>query len=317
VSDGSGPHPWDVTPFVELTDVELSAICSRHGLPPATGRLPSTGVIHTIYVLGNQYVLRVPKPIDEGLSDLRTEVVAAPVAREAGVRTPALLVFDESLDIIDVPFTVFELVDGVPLGSHPFDADVYRDLGRQLATLHGGVTSVDDPRGWLDDDERAEDVDELVGCLLAAGRLATDTAAWSLDVFARLRPAVEAARRLRRFVHNDVQPNNVMATGDRHAVLIDWGDAAWSDPARDLNDLPARAVPHVLAGYREVMPMDDDGTVGARALHDHLYGALWYLDRQPVQRAGEWGRATGARLVELLAEATSPRSWVRETLAQS
>jgi len=74
-------------------------------------------------------------------------------------------------------------------------------------------------------------------------------------------------------------------------------------------------VPLVLSGYREVMPMDGDETVLARVLHDHLFAALYYLDRAPLVRAGEWGRATGARLVELLAAATDPDSWVRDVLS--
>lgn len=321
VSEAEGLHPWDVEPFVELTDDELAAITTKHGLPAVTRRLPSTGVIHTIYVLGEEYVLRVPKPIDEGISDLRTEVVAAPAARAAGVRTPALVVFDESHSVIDLPFTVFELVDGEPLGAGSFDARhdaaVYRDLGHQLATLHAGVTSIDDPREWMDHDERAVDAEPLVNDLVRTGRLSPDTGRWVLDVFAQVRPAVTAAQTLRRFIHNDVQPNNVMVTPGERAVLIDWGDAAWGEPTRDLNDLVPRAVPLVLAGYREVMPMDDDDTVLARVLHDHLMGALYHLGRPPMPDRAEWGRAPGARLVELLAEATSPDSWVRDVLSRT
>jgi aminoglycoside phosphotransferase (APT) family kinase protein len=320
VSEGSGLQPWDVEPFIELDDAQLAAITSRHGLPAATRRLPSTGVIHTIYVLGEQYVLRVPKPIDEGLSDLRTEVVAAPAALAAGVRTPALVVFDESLEIIHVPFTVFELVPGEPLGARPFDperdADVYRDLGRQLARLHAGVVSLDDPRGWLDHDERPLDALRLVADLVAGSLLGVDAAGWVRSVLERLLPAAEASLAIRRFVHNDVQPNNVMITPAHEAVLIDWGDAAWSDPTRDLNDLVPRSIPLVLAGYREVAPMEDEETVEARILYDHLVAALYHLGRPPTPR-DEWGRAPGSRLVELLAEASSPSSWVRSALARS
>jgi hygromycin-B 7''-O-kinase len=320
VSDGSGLHPWDVAPFVELDDRTLASICARHDLPPATGRLASTGVIHTIYVLGDRHVLRVPKRIDEGLKDLRTEVVSAPAARAAGVRTPALIVFDESLDLVDVPYTVFELVEGEPLGARRFDPArdeaVYRDLGRQLATLHRGVESLDDPRGWLDHDDRPLDALQLVDDLVATHLLGDDTAGWVRSVLERMLPAAEASLAIRRFVHNDVQPNNVMVTPDEEAVLIDWGDAAWSDPTRDLNDLVPRSIPFVLAGYREVMPMDDEDTVGARVLYDHLVAALYHLGRPPTPRR-EWGRPPGARLVELFAEATSPSSWVRRALDQS
>jgi Ser/Thr protein kinase RdoA (MazF antagonist) len=321
VSEARDLHPWESAPFVELSDEEIRAIAARHGLPSRWRRLPSTGVIHTIYALGERCVLRVPKRIDEAMQDIRTEVVAVPAARNAGVRTPALLVGDDSLDIIDVPFTVIELVDGEPLGARPFDAiadaGVYRDLGVQLATLHARVEEVADPNGWLDHSEHATDPHALVDALVRGGRLGADSARWALGAFARLQPAVEASRSFRRFVHGDLQPNNVLVTPDAHAVLIDWGDAAWSDPARELQDLVPRAVPLVLEGYRSVMPMDGDDTAEARALFDHLFAALYYLDRPPVVRAGEWGRATGTRLVELLAETTSPSSWIGNVLSGS
>ena len=306
VSEALGPYEWETAPFVELTDAELAAITAEHGLPPVTGRLPSTGVIHTIYVLGDECVLRVPKRCDEAMKDIRTEVVAVPVARAAGVATPALLVWDDSLDIVDVPFTVIELVPGAPLGARAFDAArdeaVYRDLGRQLATLHTNVTVVEDPNGWLDDDERLDDIGAFVERLVADDRLSSFSAAWVLEVLERLWPAVDAARSIQRFIHNDVQPNNVMVTPDERAVLIDWGDAAWSDPARDLNDVLPRAVPLVLAGYREVAPMDQDDAVEARVLVDQLVSALRQI-----------GRRHGSRWIELLAA----HGWVRDVLSRT
>ena len=308
--------PWDDAPFVVLGDREIAEIVRRHDLGvDAWERLQSTGVIHTIYALGSSLVLRVPKRIDEATSDLRTEVVAAPVAAAAGVRTPALVIFDESLDIVDVPFTVFERVDGEPLGLEPFSPDAYRELGRDLARLHTGVTKCDDPNGWLDVDDRFEPRD-LLETLVASGRLDPDSAVWLRATFDSLRPAVTGAASFRRFIHNDVQPNNVLARDGTYRALIDWGDAAWGDPARELRSIPPRAVPFVLAGYREITLMDGDDEAEARVLWDQLGAAVYSLGRQPLARPGEWSRPTGARLVALLAEVSSESSWARPLLSR-
>ncbi len=76
--------------FRELTADQLEAIRQHHGLPPLpVVRLVSTGIVHTVYALGDGMVLRVPRDIPEGIADALTESVAAPVAYRGGVRTPA------------------------------------------------------------------------------------------------------------------------------------------------------------------------------------------------------------------------------------
>lgn len=96
---------WDSVPFPQLTKDQVRAILRRHALPVGirdVRPLPSTGVLNTIIAIGDKFVLRVPKNMSEGLSDTYTEAVAAPVARSVGVRTPELIAFDDSREIVDV-----------------------------------------------------------------------------------------------------------------------------------------------------------------------------------------------------------------------
>ena len=96
---------YEVMPFVTITAEQLQAIVNRHQLTldGPIEPMPSNGVVHSLWSLGHDFVLRVPKPEEMCLGDLRAEVVAIPVARAAGVRTPDLVAFDDSCDIIDVP----------------------------------------------------------------------------------------------------------------------------------------------------------------------------------------------------------------------
>lgn len=144
---------YEVMPFVTVTDEQLRAIVNRHQLTldGAIEPMPSNGVVHSLWSLGHDYVLRVPKSETMCLGDLRAEVVAIPVARAAGVRTPDLVAFDDSCDIIDVPYAIVERVYGSDLSRLAHDdarlPDLFRQLGVQLATLH--TAPVPEPHPWF------------------------------------------------------------------------------------------------------------------------------------------------------------------------
>ena len=293
---------WDGVPFPELSDDQLLAICDKHGFGHAAiDRLPSTGVINTIYTLGDDLVLRVPKP--GLLSDTYTESVAVPVAHASGVRTPALVAFDDDRDIVDVPYTVYERVHAGTLAFVDADdgdlVDVYHELGRDIARLHATVTDCPDPDGLLDDPGR-HSTPEVAYETARRGFIGAEHVRFVERVFAAVEPALVDARRFRRFVHDDLQTTNVMADLDAYAAMIDWGDAGWGDPALDLCYLPITAVPHVLAGYREVMPIDGEDTIEARVWWDHIWDTLSNLRNRPEPGSIDEFRP-GGQLFELLA----------------
>ena len=206
---GAWREPWDDAPFPALSDSELTAIVNKHDLRVALSqidRLLSTGVVHTVYAVGDMHVLRVPKPIPEAIEDTYTESVAAPVAHAAGVRTPLLHAFDDDRDIVEVPFTIFERWRGAGLtliGATASDQpELWRALGGDLATLHLNVVECRDPNGWLDDAGRDVNADELLESAVAEGAINADNAKTLAGWFNQLQPAVVDAsyRRLpRRF----------------------------------------------------------------------------------------------------------------------
>jgi aminoglycoside phosphotransferase (APT) family kinase protein len=112
---------------------------------------------------------------------------------------------------------------------------------------------------------------------------------------------VNGADQFRRFIHGDLQPANIMAARGDYTAVIDWGDAGWADPALELATLPMRAVPHALAGYREVAPLDGDDTAEARIWWDHVCAAVYNTRRRLAPDRVDWNRPPAARLVELLA----------------
>lgn len=298
-------------PYTEPTVAQVDKICTKHRLGrPLIRRIPSTGVINSVYAVGDRLIMRVPRNADEGIKDTRTESVAAPVARRAGVRTPELVVFDDDRDVLDVPFTIYARVEGQSLhhGDGHDWSEVYRALGADLAILHAAVETCADPNGWLDVPRR---IDALRLLETARRRNVIDERAhrWLGAWFEDLAPVMDCARSFRRFLHDDTQPPNVMHHCGRYAALIDWGDAGWGDPAFEFRHMPLRAVPSVLTGYRSVMPLDGDESAQARILWDHLAWALLRLTEMPGSQPSDWGATNAGRLLEILAFAISDAGW--------
>jgi aminoglycoside phosphotransferase (APT) family kinase protein len=259
-------------------------ILSHHGLHAPWTILPATGVANRIYAT-RDVVLRVATDHPEARPDARTESVAAPIARAAGVLTPRLLAFDDSRRLADRPYTIWERIHGETLGLMQPGApspSTWIGVVEQLAMLHRGVDACPDPNRWLDEPERERDLRPLLARVASAGHLtrheADDVEQW----MRALEPAI-AVTPTPRFLHDDIHAMNVMCTADGTLLaILDWGDAGWGDPTLDFARIPLAAVPAALAVYERAAP----GLLGerpeARILWDKLHHALDDLidDRQ-------------------------------------
>lgn len=114
-----------------------------------------------------------------------------------------------------------------------------------------------------------------------------------------------------RLLHADTQDSNVLVRpvrsrgGDKsgddtaYAAVLDWGCAHWGDAALDLACGPLRAAPYLLAGHREVAPLDADDTVEARVLWHSVRVTLELLPRGAAP-GWAWAERPVARLVDTL-----------------
>ena len=301
---------YEVMRFVTVTDEQLARIVTRHDLT-LTGPIlpmPTNGVVHALWALGSDYVLRVPKPEEMCLGDLRAEVAAIPVARAGGVRTPALIAFDDSGEILEVPYAIVERVHGTDLSRlAPDDArfpDLFRQLGEQLATLHTAPVPDPHPRFRV---PGTWDVDALLAETVAAGMLDTNAQRWFARVLEETKTDHPTTRTC--FLHNDVKPDNMMVNERDELVLIDWGDAGIGDPAHDLAGLRAAAIARALVGYREIVGDATDPTFEQRIVRLALSNALAGLRRSPAT-GPSWYRPLAAVMADLLAFATDhPETW--------
>jgi aminoglycoside phosphotransferase (APT) family kinase protein len=243
-----------------ITPEALQVIATKHHARYVE-KLPEQGMFNGVFALGDDLILRVPRNNPFPISKTYKEQVAVSAARAVGVRTPAIVTFDDSLELIAAPYAVYERVRGEtlePLGLEPYEApEVWRELGRDFARLHHGI----ERQGQLSEVESPSYPDPrvLADNLAEKGYFTVLEAHWLQAWLEQLAPAVQTPIEP-RFLHGDPQGTNVMVGGAevRYLAVLDWGSAKWGDPAWDFVNIPFSAVPFMLEGYRELAPLAGD-----------------------------------------------------------
>ena len=231
----------------------VDAILAAHGFSGAWTRLNANGLANRVYATAD-VVLRVATDHPEAVEDARTESVAAPAAREAGMRTPRLLTFDDSRTVIDRPFSIWERIHGETLGSAGLDAGqrtrVWCEVGQEVAKLHSRVRVCPDPHGYLDSPGYELSLGPTVARLIDVGAANREFAREISRFLDELAPHVVTADHERCFVHNDLHDMNVMCTPTGALLaVIDWGDSGWGDPALDFVGVPLDMMSAAFEGY--------------------------------------------------------------------
>ncbi len=289
-------------------------IARRHGIKfERWRRLESKSLINHVFLLGDDYILRVPKDSDPfKVHQAHREARAIPAARRARVRTPELIAYEPACDALGgLPYLIVERVKGIDgspsvdfesLGLDPTEAPgLWHDLGRDLAKLHDGEIIIEDPpwaalyrsvdlKEMFDLTEQRES-DGWISCLEAR---------WFRQWLEQLAPMISGSVP-KRFVHADIQMSNVMVVPGSvdYLAIIDWGCAAEADAAVDFLSIPLSAVPLLLAGHRDVARLDKDEQAEARI----LWRRIWFLLRKMPNGAsphGSWEQRPIACLTDLL-----------------
>jgi aminoglycoside phosphotransferase (APT) family kinase protein len=278
------------------------AIAVEHGIAPTAVTELSRGVANYVFQLGQRLILRTPRTASFA-DDLRKEIAVVPVARGAGVRTPAIVAHGTTEG---TPYVVMERVEGNDLVERA-STEVWVELGREVGLLHrigrqflSGVP--------VDSGGDGQAVERLV----ERGYLDAGTAQWlagwmhELDErFDREAPAV--------LLHGDLAPQNIMVdNAGRFAALIDWGDAAWGPRAMEFAKLRLEDVVRVLPAYKDVVGMRfAPGELEAAVLWFHLQWGLSNLMGPPRLKERHWTAPPASRLTGVLRFVASapPEPW--------
>jgi aminoglycoside phosphotransferase (APT) family kinase protein len=291
--------------FPEVTIQILEQISDRHGFHTRQySSLPSIGVFNAIYLLGDELVLRVPRNHPHFVSAITKESIAVPEVSKLGIKTPALVVYDDSCDVLPVPYAIFERVHGMSLHSLRSDSPPllpnYVELGRELALLHSGVEKSGQISSLGEPNLPMGDAVSLVDELAKEGFFTVNDTKWLQEWLAKLPPLL-SDEQSRRFLHGDTQATNIFIdpTTFDYLAIIDWGGCGWGDPALDFSGMPLRFVPAVLNGYREIAALPEDLTAEGRILRYHLFFALINLRNNP-QPLRSWGERPLSYFLEVM-----------------
>jgi hygromycin-B 7''-O-kinase len=279
----------------------IPAIAARYGVRPDQIREVPGGVANQAYTLGDHLFLRIPRS-QEFQADLVKEVAIIPLAQAAGVRTPAIVDFDDTRALVDAPYLVMERIHATDLvDSEVEHPELWPELGEQVRLLH--ETKHQQIKGVPTDED--SDPRPTVERLAADGLIDVGTANWLLTWFEHLATRFDRAAP-KVLLHGDLAAQNIMVDRDgRYCALIDWGDAAWGPAGAEFAKLRLEQIAQLLPAYRQA----GHGELEAAALWFHLtWGLSNLLNSNRSQLAGpplqqgrrHWTAAHASRLLGVL-----------------
>lgn len=271
-----------------VVDEELARSLAGDRLPGLRGapmRLLGEGWDSTVWLLGEEWVLRFPRR-EVVVPGFLRELAAVPrLAPQLPLPVPVAAFQAQADDRFGWPWAGFRLLPGRELAdAAATDADRARhgrDLGRFLRALHAidpAAVTVDgellpvDPVRRADMPFRVERTREQLARLDAAGL-------WRAP--AGLDDVLERARRLPAaeelvICHGDLHLRHLLVGDDGElAGVIDWIDVCRADPAIDLPLYWGYLTPAGRAAFHaEYGPVAADGLLRARVLAVSLWGVL-------------------------------------------
>lgn len=241
--EDAAAHTWRrVCPSIEIASI----------------RPLGSGQDHEAFAVNEQYVLRRSR----SQPDRRRPSEDAAVLELAGGRStlpvPRVVAASDDAGVI-----VLELIQGIPLLRHTARPSLRLadQLAEFLGHLHGTPAAmfdrvvVDDPFPHADALDEARSASTVIEASLDRQRRSR------LDVFFASTPPADSDRRC--FCHNDLGAEHLLvdAADSQLVGIIDWSDAAATDPARDLarllRDLPPETYDRVAARYPHHDPQMD------------------------------------------------------------
>ena len=208
-----------------------------------------SGWSNDVYALNSEWILRFPRRKDV-VSNFKKEVrlssFLTPQLKQTGVSIPEVITISPPEDgVFPYSFGAYPMIPGIPGDTYVRPATDWlkfaKTLGKFLTTLHSipasDMRTLDIPshrylrcfKWW---DQRA-DIAIFIDSL-QDGDLSKN-AEWLIDT----KPPEPYSGQL-RFNHNDLYPENILLDPKNGSLtgVIDWEDAAFTDPVADFIMLP-------------------------------------------------------------------------------
>jgi len=256
----------------------VDRIASAHEIGGGRELMAASGMVNEAWLLDGRYVLRITVN-EDGVDEAAREAWVVPLVRSAGILSPELIVEDSTRSVVEFPYTIYARAEGELLGHLESDPSsfsrAYCELGREIASLHA-IEITEELRRGLRESFTYADYSKVAETL-DAGKI-NHSEAREIEKWIETLTNLISDRSRRAFLHQDIHPWNILVHPTTKALtaIIDWGDAAWGDPAGEFSSMPLVAMPTMFSGYVEAGGHIDEG-MRARALLLGLGLQMWEL----------------------------------------
>jgi aminoglycoside phosphotransferase (APT) family kinase protein len=241
----------------------------------------STGTVNTIYRLGDEMCVRVPR-VQRWAGDLERELQWLPtLAPHLPLAVPEPIARGDPGVGYPFPWAIYRWLEGETFASDRVGdegqaaADLARFVGqlRRIDPSGAPLSRRDTPMRLRDAEARA-----AIGSLRGIVDTAAATAAWETSLRA---PAWDGNP---AWTHGDLLPPNLLVSGGRISAVLDFGNVGMGDPAVDV--IPAWSVfsNDGRDAFREGLDVDDATWTRGRgfALHQALLIIPYYPETNPA-----------------------------------
>jgi aminoglycoside phosphotransferase (APT) family kinase protein len=241
----------------------------------------STGTVNTIYRLGDEMCVRLPR-VQRWAGDLERELQWLPtLAPHLPLAVPERIARGDPGVGYPFPWAIYRWLEGETFARDRIgdEGQAAADLARFVAQLRridpsgAPLSRRDTPMRLRDAESRA-----AIGSLRGIVDTAAATAAWERSLRA---PAWDGNP---VWTHGDLLPPNLLASGGRISAVLDFGNVGIGDPAVDV--IPAWSVfsNDGRDAFRDALDVDDATWTRGRgfALHQALLIIPYYPETNPA-----------------------------------
>lgn len=194
-------------------------------------RYLSEGWDNTIYQLGDQYLVRLPRRQHALAYLLREQEWLPLLAASLPIPTPAPLRFGQAQGEYPWPWSITPWFPGLAAAEALPDAEEAPRLAHFLQALHRPAPSNApfNPHRGCTLNDRAALTEARLERFLSSGLLSNKIS----KIWAEALLAVDD-QAPKYLIHGDLHPKNIIIHEGKFAAIIDWGDMTAGDPATDL-----------------------------------------------------------------------------------
>lgn len=234
---------------VSIDKSEIKSILDSHNLGKvATIKEVKSGSINPVFLINNQYILRVGTGDSNNKDKFRKEAILFSILPKFSIPVPEVIIFDDSCNLVKYPFILMNLIKGNDLKdvfveqNHENKKQLSSELGILAKRIHA-VTSKDldndaifgDINSWV---EKEKMNFEKYWSFIKQGNHFSDEIGDKIEKTFNDYQQISKWDGVGRLIHGDFSYGNIKINNGHIVGIFDFEFANIADPLYDLQKLP-------------------------------------------------------------------------------